>query len=69
MIVPSIRCAESESSAGKMALLGQCHGNEEDGTLTWVDSGVYDSNWELHYSVRSCDLIESEDLLVLQKYL
>tara|TARA_X000001388_G_scaffold52616_4_gene38356 strand:- start:3880 stop:4143 length:264 start_codon:yes stop_codon:yes gene_type:complete len=68
-IIVSIREANTPFEAGEMALLGNYTGSEEDGTMEWLDSGVADLNWDLHYSVAGCDLIDPADLPILQKYL
>lgn len=61
--------AGSESEACKKALLGECHGCEEDGNIEWTDDlAIADLGWEFHYSIYECRKVDETDIPTLKKY-
>ena len=55
--------AETKEEAGKMAILGECHGEPE-----WTDTGAADLGWEFHYSVYNCKEVLPEHVSILESY-
>ena len=63
----SLVIADHEDEAQRIALLGECHDDEED--LEWSARGVYDCGGEFHYAVHSCTQVAAKDVAVMKKYM
>jgi hypothetical protein len=63
----SLVTADSEDEAKRIALLDECHYDEED--LEWSKRGIYDCGGQFHYAVHSCTQVAAEDVAVMEKYM
>ena len=63
-----INDAPNATEAGKMALVRECHGNNDN--IWFHDDGlIYDMGGEMAYRVRAVDLIEGDDWDILAKHI
>lgn len=61
--------ATSEENARNDALVGECHGDVDDGTAQWDGDTINDMFGEFIYEVVNVTQVDDADILVLRKYL
>lgn len=66
----TLQAAHSEDQAMKSALIGQCHGDIEEGSAIWDDEfTIEDVGGEFFYTVDSCEEVEPLHVHILKKYM
>ncbi len=61
--------ATNEENAGRDALVGECHGDIDDGTAQWDGDCIHDLMDEFIYKVKRVTQVDDSDILTLRKYL
>ena len=65
----TLQAAHSEDQAMKSALIGQCHGDVEEGSSIWDDEFTIQDVGEFYYAVDSCEEVAPFHVNILKQSL
>ena len=67
--ITKLVCATSEEDARRDALIGECHGDINDGTAEWEGDSINDMDDDFIYTVTGVTQVDDGDVATLRKYL